>query len=82
MLKTQQRLRIQKHNVFIKEINKIALWSNDNERMQSIDSIETYAYGTSKNVVFKKKEIKSSNITKQFKNIQLWLYHKGRHKKT
>ena len=82
MLKTQQRLRIQKHNVFIKEINKIALWSNDNERMQSIDSIETYAYGTSKNVVFKKKEIKSSNITKQFKNIQFWLYHKGRHKKT
>ena len=69
MLKTQQRLRIQKHNVFIKEINKIALRSNDNKRMQSIDSIETYAYGTSKNVVCKKKEIQSSNITKQSKNI-------------
>ena len=69
MLKTQQRLRIQKNNVFIKEINKITLRSNDNKRMQSIDSIETHAYGTSKNVVCKKEEIKSSNITKQSRNI-------------
>ena len=30
-------------NVFTEEINKIALSSNDDKRMQSIDSIETYA---------------------------------------
>ena len=28
-------------------MNKIALSSDDDERMQSIDSIETYAYGMS-----------------------------------
>ena len=30
--------------------------------MQSIDSIETYAYGMSKNLVCKKEEIKCNNI--------------------
>ena len=29
---------------FTEEINKIVLSSNDDVRMQSIDSIETYAY--------------------------------------
>ena len=32
--------------------------------MQSIDLIETYAYGTSKNLVSDKEEIKCSNIIK------------------
>ena len=35
--------------------------------MQSIDSIETYAYGTSKDQVSEKKEIKCNNIIKQYK---------------
>ena len=34
----------ERHTVFTEKINKIALSSNDDERMQSIDSIETYAY--------------------------------------
>ena len=41
----------EKHNVFTEEINKIALSSNDDKRMQSIDSLETYAYGTSNDLV-------------------------------
>ena len=36
--------------------------------MESIDSIETYAYGTSKDLVSDKEEIKGSNIIKQYKN--------------
>ena len=36
--------------------------------MQSIDSIETYAYGTSKDLVREKEVIKCNNIIKQFKN--------------
>ena len=48
ILKTQQRFKSERHNVFTEEINKIALSSNNDKRMQSIDSIETYAYGTSK----------------------------------
>ena len=34
--------------------------------MQSIDLIETYAYGMNKDVVCKKEEIKCNNITKQY----------------
>ena len=44
ILKTQQRFRSEKHNVFTEEINKIILSSNDDKRLQSIDSIEIYAY--------------------------------------
>ena len=35
--------------------------------MQSVDSIETYAYGTSKELVSEKEEIKYNNITNQYK---------------
>ena len=38
--------------------------------MQSIDSIETNSYGTSKDLVSVKEEIKCSNIIKQYKK---WL---------
>ena len=34
-------------------------------RMQSVDSIEIYAYGMSKDLVCKKEEIKGNNILKQ-----------------
>ena len=35
--------------------------------MQSFDSIETYACGTSKDLVSEKQEIKCNNIIKQYK---------------
>ena len=38
--------------------------------MQSIDSIETYTYGTSKDLVSDKDEIKCNNIIKRHKK---WL---------
>ena len=66
-LKTQQRFKSERHNVFTEEINKIALSSNDDKRMQSIDSIETYAYGMSKDLVSEKEEIKCNNIIKRYK---------------
>ena len=49
-------------------MNKIALSSNDDRRMQSNDSIETYAYETAKNLVSYKEEIKCNNIIKRYKN--------------
>ena len=67
--KAQQRLWSEKHNCFTEEINNISLSSNDDKRIQSINSIETYAHGMSKNVVCKEKEIKCNNIIKQYKNI-------------
>ena len=69
ILKAQQRLKRERHNVFTEEINKIALSSNDDKRMQSIDSIETYGYGTSKDLVSKKEEIECNNLIKQYKNV-------------
>ena len=47
MWKTQQKLRNERPSVFIKEINKIALTTNDDKTMQPIDSIEMYAFGKS-----------------------------------
>ena len=35
--------------------------------MQSIDSIETHAYGTCKDLVREKEEIKCNNIIKRYK---------------
>ena len=44
------------------------LFSNDDKRMQSIDSIETNGCGMNKDLVCKKEEIKCNNIIKQYKN--------------
>ena len=68
ILKTQQRFKSERHNVFTEEISKIALSSNYDKRMQSIDSIETYAYGTSKDLICKKKN-KLNNMIKQYLNV-------------
>ena len=40
ILKIQEKLRSETHNVFTEEIKKIALSSNDDKRTQLIDSIE------------------------------------------
>ena len=54
ILKTQQKFRSERHNIFTEEINKIVLSSNDDKIMQLIDSIETYTYDTSKDLISKK----------------------------
>ena len=51
ILKTQLRFKSERHHVFTEKIYKIAESSNDDKSMQSIDLIETYAYGTNKNLV-------------------------------
>ena len=58
ILKTQQRLKIERH--------EIALSSDDDKRMESIDSMETYTYGISKDLVSEKEGIKCSNIIKRY----------------
>ena len=67
-LKTQKRFKSERYNVFTEEINKTSLISDDDKRMQSIDSIKTYAYGTSKDLVREKEGIKRNDIKKQYKN--------------
>ena len=51
----------------LKKLIRLLLSSNDGKRMQSIDLIETYAYGTSKDLVSEKEEIKCNNIIKRYK---------------
>ena len=69
ILKTQQRFKSERQNIFTEEINKIALSSNHGKRMQSIDLIETYVYGMNKNLVSEKEEIKCNNTIKQCKYL-------------
>ena len=46
ILKSKQRLKSDYHNVYTEQINKIALSSNDDKRLQTSDRITTYPYGT------------------------------------
>ena len=50
LLRSQQRFRSKNHNIFTEEVNKIALSVVDDERIQPINSIGTYACGTSKGI--------------------------------
>ena len=68
-MKTQQRFKSERHIVFTEEINKIVFSSNDDKRILSIYSIETYVYGTSKVLENGKEEIKCNNIKNDTKMI-------------
>ena len=54
ILKLQQIFRKEKQNDFTDQINKIALSSNDDKRIQSIYSIEICEHRTSKDLLCKK----------------------------
>ena len=45
MLKPQQRFISKKHDVYTKNINKIALSNNDDKRIVSSNKITSYPYG-------------------------------------
>ena len=45
ILKSQQRFKSKAHSVNKEEVNKIALSSNDDKRLQAYDGITTYPYG-------------------------------------
>ena len=46
ILKSQQIFKSDCHNVCTEQINKIALSSNDDKRLQTFDKTATYLYGT------------------------------------
>ena len=46
ILKSQQRFKSDCHNIYIEQIKKIALISNNAKRLQIFDKITTYPYGT------------------------------------
>ena len=67
MLKAQERFKSEKYNIFTE---KISLISNDDKRILSIHSTETYVYVMSKDLISKKEKIKRNNIIKQNKNVE------------
>ena len=46
LYRSQQRFRSDHHKVYREEVNKIALSSNDDKRIQKFDKVTTYPYGT------------------------------------
>ena len=53
LYRSKQRFRSDQHKVYTEEVNKIALSSNDDKRMQAFDRVSTYPYGAN---VFKVSE--------------------------
>ena len=46
ILKSQQRFKSDYHNVYTEQINKTALSSNDNKKLQTFGKVTRYPYGT------------------------------------
>ena len=46
IIRSQQQFRSDHHRVYIEEVNKIALSSNGDERIQTFDKVTTFPYGT------------------------------------
>ena len=46
IMPSQLRFQSDHHNVYMEEVNKIALNSNDDKRLQTFDGITRYPYGT------------------------------------
>ena len=51
ILKSQQRFKSDYHEVYTEEVNKIALSSNDDKRLQTFDKITTHPHGTNAFIV-------------------------------
>ena len=63
ILRSQLRFKSDHHNVYTEEINKIALSSNDDKRLQTFDRVTTYPYRTN---VFKVCESKMLTVKDLF----------------
>ena len=65
----QQRFKSNHHKVYIEEVNKIALSSNDDKRIQTFDGITTYPYGTN---TFK---VCESEMLAKIKDVPIAMYY-------
>ena len=62
VLKSQQRLESERHDVYTEEVNKIPFSSNDDKRLQTLEKITTYLYGKSVCKVCKAELLSKVNI--------------------
>ena len=64
--KSQQRFKCDYHEVYTKEVNKIALISNGDKRLQTFDKVTTYPSGTNAFKVCESEFQKIVNINDKF----------------
>ena len=69
IMRSQLQFKIDHHNVYREEVNKIAISSNDDKRLQTFDGITTYPYGTN---AFKACE---SEMLVKRKDVPIQLYY-------
>ena len=67
----QEKFRSNYHDVFTEEVNKIALSSNDDKRLQTSDRITTYPYGTNAFKVCESEMLMVNYNKNKYKNDQL-----------
>ena len=65
ILKPQQRFKSDHHKVFTEEVNKIALSSNYDKRIQVYDKVTTYPYGINEPQVHRNESQKLFNNESQ-----------------
>ena len=63
-LRSQLRFKSDLHVVYTEEINKIAISSNDDKRLQAFDKVTTYPYGTNAYKVCDSEMMALKNINK------------------
>ena len=69
IMRLQLRFKSDHHNVYTEEINKIALNSSDDKRIQTFDGITTYPYGTSVFKVCENEMINVCNVKETLRKI-------------
>ena len=62
VLKSQERFKSERHDVYTEEINKIALSSNNDKRLQTFDRITSYLHGANACKVCKIELLSKVNI--------------------
>ena len=62
ILKSQQRFKSERHDVYTGGANKIALSSSDDKRLQTFDRVTSYPYGASVGKVCKTELLSKVNI--------------------
>ena len=63
IIKSQQRFKIDHHNVHTEEVNKIVLSSNDDKRLKTLDGITTYPYGSNAFIVCESEMLTKKKVT-------------------
>ena len=69
ILLSQQRFKSDHRTIYTEEINKIALSSNDDKRIETFDGITTYPYGTKAFMVCE------SEMLVKIKDIPIAMYY-------